>query len=147
MDVFRRRKGADQLHGAPRGLGLTLVTIGVLPAMLIVGAFLVLAHPAPARGDEYPCVRMLGGAPERIRLLEAVRSCSRADAGCAYVEPTPGYGVLTLICPHVVQVVFAERLTSLELRAGAWSGECSSGSWQLGLGLPGCYPARWPLAP
>jgi hypothetical protein len=87
---------------------------------------------------------MLSGAPEGIRRLEAVQSCRGADAGCAYVEPAAGYGVLTLICARsgVRQIISADRLSMLELRDGALVGECQSGSWQRDAGLPGCYPVR-----
>ena len=136
----------DALVRSRRVLGLTVIAMGSLPAMLTASAFIGLGHSLAADAGESECARMLRGAPERVRLLEAVQSCQRADAGCAYVEPT-GYGVLTLICPQVVQVVFADRLSSLRLRDGVPSGECTSGSWQFGSGLPGCYPPQWSVAP
>jgi hypothetical protein len=114
-----------------------------LRRLLIAGAFIGLMHAAGVSANESECARMLGTAPESIRLLDAVQSCGGVDAGCAYVEPTAGYGVLTLMCPHttVLQVIYADRLRSLQLRDGTWLGECSSGSWQRDAGLPGCYPA------
>ena len=87
---------------------------------------------------------MLGGAPEAIRRLEAVQACRSADAGSSYLEAAPGYGVLTLICPQhrVQQILFANRLSTLQVRDGALAGGCSEGSWQRDAGLPGCYPVR-----
>ena len=87
---------------------------------------------------------MLGAAPESIRRLEAVQTCSGVKAGCGYMESSNGYGVLTLICPQsgVFQVVSADRLRDLRIRNGALAGDCSTGSWQRDAGLPGCYTSR-----
>jgi hypothetical protein len=92
---------------------------------------------------------MLSGAPEAIRRLEAVQTCRGADAGCGYVEPAAGYGVLTLICLRsgVLQVVSADRLSMLQVRDGTLMGECDGASWRRDAGLPGCYPARGRAAP
>ena len=85
-------------------------------------------------------------APPQIRRLEAVQTCTRKKATCAYVEPTVDFGVLTLICRRVAaQILFANHLSSLRFRNGVLIGECSSGSWGTDFGLPGCYPS--PLHP
>lgn len=111
---------------------------------IVVGTLIGIAAATGAGADESKCARMIGGAPEAVRRLEAVRTCRGVDAGCAYVESAAGYGVLTLICPRsgVLQVVSADRLSALQVRDGALAGECRSGSWQRDAGLPGCYPAR-----
>jgi len=109
-------------------------------------ATIIIALPAAAglAAEESRCVGMLSGAPERIRGLEAVQTCRGADAGCSYLQPAPGYGVLTLICPRsgVQQILYADRLSALALRDGALVGGCQHGSWQRDAGLPGCYPGR-----
>jgi len=138
----------DAVRRFPRTLGRTLISMGApLRAMLIVGTLIGLTQAAPADSEESPCARMLSGAPEHIRLLEAVQSCRAVDAGCGYFEPTPGFGVLTLLCPDALQVIFADRLSSLRLRDGTLAGECSTGSWQRDAGLPGCYPGSGSWAP
>jgi hypothetical protein len=132
---------AEILRRSRRTLGLTA---SLLPTLLSVAALVGLTPATGSAAAESRCVRMLSGAPEGIRRLEAVQSCRGADAGCAYVEPAAGYGVLTLICPRsgVRQIVSADRLSMLQLRDGALVGECQSGSWQRDAGLPGCYPVR-----
>ena len=129
---------------------MTATPTGFLLAMLLsAGALTGLTAATGAAADEGRCIRMLGGAPEGIRRLEAVQTCRGADAGCSYVEPTAGYGVLTLICAGsgVRHVVSADRLSMLQVRDGTLVGECSGGSWQRDAGLPGCYPARGRAAP
>jgi len=110
---------------------LAAITIG-LPAAVGLAA------------EEGRCLGMLGGAPEGIRRLEAVHTCRGADARCSYLQPAPGYGVLTLICPRsrVQHVLYADGLSALALRDGALVGGCEHGSWQRDAGLPGCYPGR-----
>jgi len=117
---------------------------GVLLALASVGALIGLTAAASSAAAENRCLGMLGGAPEGIRRLEAVHACRGADAGCGYVQLTPGYGVLTLICARsgVQQIVFADRLSMLQLRDGVLVGECRNGSWERDAGLPGCYPGR-----
>src|SRR5262245_4825368 len=80
-----------------------------------------LATATGLAAEERRCLGMLGGAPEGIRQLEAVQGCRGADAGCSYLQLQPGYGVLTLICQRtgVLQVVWADRLSMLEIRGGA----------------------------
>jgi len=117
---------------------------GLLPTLMSVGALIGLTAAASSAADENRCLGMLGGAPEGIRRLAAVHACRGADAGCGYVQLTPGYAVLTLICARsgVQQIVFADRLSMLQLRDGMLVGECRTGSWQRDAGLPGCYPGR-----
>src|SRR5262245_28294767 len=118
---------------------ITMRISATLPA-IVIG----LATATSLAAEDGRCAGMLGGAPEGIRRLEVVQTCRGADAGCSYLQPLPGYGVLTLICPRsgVQQVVFADHLSSLELRDGMLVGECQHGSWQSDAGLPGCYPGR-----
>jgi hypothetical protein len=115
----------------------------LLPTLLGACAFIGLTAATGSAAEESRCVRMLDGAPESIRRLEAVQACRGVDAGCGYMESASGYGVLTLICPRsgVLQIASADRLSMLQLRDGALVGECHSGSWQRGPALPGCYPA------
>ncbi len=121
----------------------------LLTTLLSVGALIGLTATTGVAADEGRCARMLGGAPEGIRRLEAVQTCRGADAGCSYVEPAAGYGVLTVICTGsgVQHVVSADRLSALQVRDGTLVGECSAGSWQRDAGLPGCYPVRGRAAP
>jgi hypothetical protein len=131
-------------------MDMTATPAGTLLATLLsVGALIGLTATTGVAADEGRCARMLGGAPEGIRRLDAVQTCRGADAGCSYVEPTAGYGVLTLICTGagVRHVVSADRLSALQVRDGTLVGECSGGSWQRDAGLPGCYPARGQAAP
>jgi len=118
------------------------------PLALIAGTLIGITAATGAGAEESKCARMISGAPEGVRRLDAVRTCRGVDAGCAYVESAAGYGVLTLICPRsgVLQVVSADRLSALQVRDGALAGECRSGSWQRDAGLPGCYPARGSVA-
>ena len=113
----------------------------------LTGAALLLGANT-GTGQENGCRAMLNGAPEHVLRLEAVRSCHGAEASCAYVESTTGYGVLTLMCPTagVRQVFGAERLRSLRFRNGTLAGECSAGAWRRDAGLPGCYPQRHAMA-
>ena len=117
---------------------------GLLPTLVSVGALIGLTAAASSAADENRCLGMLGGAPDGIRRLEAVQACRGVDAGCGYLQLTPGYGVLTLICARsgVQQIVYADRLSMLRLRDGALMGECRTGSWERDAGLPGCYPGR-----
>jgi hypothetical protein len=121
----------------------------LLATLLSAGALIGLTTATSATAEEGRCARMLGGAPEGIRRLEAVQTCHGADSGCSYVEPAAGYGVLTLICTGsgVRHVVSADRLSTLQVRDGALVGECSGGSWLREAGLPGCYPARGRVTP
>lgn len=129
---------------------MTTTPTGILLAtQLSVGALIGLTAATGATAEESRCARMLSGAPEAIRRLEAVQTCRGADAGCGYVEPAAGYGVLTLICLRsgVLQVVSADRLSMLQVRDGTLMGECDGASWRRDAGLPGCYPARGRAAP
>ena len=121
----------------------------LLATLLSAGALIGLAGAAGAAAEESRCAGMLGGAPEGIRRLDAVQTCRGTHAGCSYVEPAAGYGVLTLICAGsgVRHVVSADRLSTLHVRDGALVGECNGASWGRDAGLPGCYPARGGAAP
>jgi hypothetical protein len=109
-------------------------------------AAIAIGLPAAAglAAEKSRCLDMLSGAPEAVRSLEAVQTCRGAGAGCGYLEPAPGHGVLTLICPRsgVRQILYADRLSALALRDGALVGGCRHGSWQRDATLPGCYADR-----
>src|SRR5262249_57675951 len=104
---------------------------------LFLASVAAMAASAPARSG---CADMLGSAPANVRALDAVRACGGERAACAYMEPSPGFGVLTLFCPlAVTHVLGANRLQTLTLRDGALAGTCTAGSWGRDAGLPGCY--------
>ena len=114
------------------------VAIASLPATLTVGAFIGLAAAADSGVDDSKCGAMLHGAPESVRRLEVVQTCRGVEASCGYMEPSPGYGVLTLMCPQsgVLQVVAADRLRALRIQDGGLAGDCGTGSWRRDVALP-----------
>ena len=89
--------------------------------MLTVGAFIGLAAAVDSRAEDGKCGAMLHGAPENVRRLEAVQTCRGVDASCGYMQTSPGYGVLTLMCPRsgVLQVIAAESSESGRNHAGS----------------------------
>jgi hypothetical protein len=111
----------------------------LLPILAVLGGEAMFG--AAALSHAKGCSDMLQHAPASVRRLEAVRSCAGAQAACAYMEPSVGHGVLTLICPvsGVRQVFGAQHLSSLRMRNGALTGSCRIGSWRRDAGLPGCY--------
>ena len=126
----------------------TLLGCAAIVSRVLLPMLLSVTAAKSFAAEESRCLGMLDGAPAVIRQLDAVQACRGADAGCSYLQPAPSYGVLTLICPHsgVRQILFANRLSMLQVRDGALVGECNDGSWQRDAGLPGCYPARGRVA-